>query len=211
MNTFTRVRFIGPIVYGSEEYPAIVKFRGEQNRLRAPYLEQPEQLEIEKRLRLDERSLHFALERNGAIIACVRITPAPFEFSELSSQFAGRSAEFSGYYEFGRLCTDIALERKGFYAGMLVVKAARHIFMSDCAEGIVAVCRSERIAYMQKLGLDADPMSAFIPARASEYRLVHASKERLIRFYFDLFYSVFSRSRVSTGAPAEASHESRTA
>ncbi|MBS1964154.1 MAG: hypothetical protein JST04_18220 [Bdellovibrionales bacterium] len=211
MKKFSSVRFVGPILADSPDYERVMKFRADQNRLRAPYLEDDVQLEIERRLRLDERSLHFVLERSGEIAASVRVTPPPFEFSALSPILENRAEEFAGYYEFGRLCTDVALGRKAIYAGLLVIKAAQHVFLHEMASGIVGVCRAERVSYMKKLGLNVDGEPAFVPSRQAAYRVIHGSKDHLIAFYYDFFLKLFSRARTSKDSAAEVSHESRPA
>ncbi len=211
IKTFTKVRFIGPITADSPEYGDVIRFRTQQNEKRAPHLEHSNQREIEERLRIDERSSHFAIAKAGMIVACVRITPAPFELSELSPVFAKRAEEFKDFLEFGRLCTDHGLERKALYASMLVVWAARASFADGKFHGVVAVCRPNRVSYMEKLGLEADPLSVSVESRKSDYRFVHGSKDRLVHFHFDRLISFLYRRRGRMSSSKEASHESRSA
>jgi hypothetical protein len=211
IKTFTKVRFVGPITVDSPEYEAVIQFRTDQNEKRAPHLEHANQREIEERLRIDERSSHFAIAKSGVIVACVRITPAPFELSELSPVFAKRGSDFKDYLEFGRLCTDLRLERKALYASMLVVWAARASFADGKFQGVVAVCRTNRVSYMEKLGLEADPYSVTVEPRQSDYRFIHGSKDHLVNFYFDRLISFLYRRRARLGSSTEVSHESRSA
>ena len=192
IKSFTHVKVLGPIPVNSANYHRVLAFRALQNQLRAPYLEEKHQVEIENKLLIDERSLHFALERAGQIVACVRLTPLPFEFSALATSFEERSSEFENYFEFGRLCTDSSLDRKGFHAGILVVKAAHHLFMKEKAKGVVGICKTDRVSYMQKLGMRIDPEAVRINARQSDYHLIHASKDELLSFYFKRFFGLFA-------------------
>ena len=218
MKNFSNIRFVGPVSANSPAFDEILRFRLEQNHRSAPHLEDPVQLEIERRLQIDERSLHFSLERNGRIVACVRATPAPYELSELSPKFAEHARGYPGYFEFGRLCTDASLKRRGFYAGILTVKAARVVFMEEDGAGIIAVCRPNRVAYMEKLGLEAGAEAVTVPARRSEYRLMAASRDRLLRYYFKRLWSSVIRSSESPAAlennettPEGSVHDSRSA
>jgi hypothetical protein len=207
--SFSKIRIHGPIVEGSELYSRIIAFRSEQNKQRAPYLEETYQTELETRLGIDERSLHFAIERDGKIVACVRATPLPFELSALANEFSENAKKFQDYYEFGRLCTDLSLERKGFYAGMLVVRASQYLFSQELAKGILGICKIDRVPYMQKLGLQVNPKPVHLPERKGHYQFIHASKDELIAYYFNRLFRVFSKNRVvEPTTPAEVSAES---
>jgi hypothetical protein len=204
IKSFTQIKVIGPIQVGSDDYRRVIAFRTLQNQLRAPYLEEKHQVDIETRLQIDERSEHYALQLNGVIAACVRMTPMPFEFSALSEEFAARSLNFMGYYEFGRLCTDINLERKGFHAGILVIKAAQKLFeMNEHAKGMVGICKTNRVAYMEKLGLKIDPRIVKLSIRQSEYHILHARREE----FFDRYF--FAQPKFVKSKSLENTHESR--
>ena len=210
--SFSKIRILGPVTEESENYSRIIAFRSEQNKQRAPYLEEAYQTELESRLRIDERSLHFAIERAGKIVACVRATPLPFELSALNSEFAESAEKYPDYYEFGRLCTDITLERKGFYAGMLVVCASQYLFSHELARGILGICKIDRSLYMQKLGLRINPKAVRLAERNSDYQFIHASKDELIAYYFNRLFKIFSRNQTAQQAvTAKASAENRSA
>jgi hypothetical protein len=211
LKSFSKVRVLGPISINSPEYARIFKFRSEQNQKRAPYLEADFQITLEKRLQIDERSLHFAIENNGEIVACVRATPAPFELSELASEFAENAKKYEDYYEFGRLCTDTTLERKGFFAGLLVVRASHYLFSNEHAKGILGICKLDRVSYMQKLGLHVNPESIRLIERKSDYQFIHASKEELIAYYFSRVFRIFSKTPTAIPETAEVASEAQSA
>jgi hypothetical protein len=211
LKSFSNVRVLGPITMDSAEFARILKFRSEQNQKRAPYLEAGFQITLEKRLKIDERSLHFAIENNGEIVACVRTTPPPFELSELASEFARNAEDYQDYYEFGRLCTDTTLERKGFFAGLLVVRASQYLFSHEHAKGILGICKLDRVSYMQKLGLHVNPESIRLRERNSDYQFIHASKDELIAYYFRRVFRVFSKTTTALPETAEVASEAQSA
>ncbi len=192
LKRISKVKVTGPLLFGSNDYLRMMEFRSAQNQLRAPYLEEKHQAEIEARLKIDERSLHFILEKDGEIAVCVRLTPLPFEFSALSPDFEKKVQGFDNYLEFGRLCTAHHLERKGFYAGILVVKAAHYVFSNHLAKGFVGICKSNLVPYMKKLGLQVDATSIRLPERKNDYHLLHATRDELVRFYFKKVFGIFA-------------------
>lgn len=183
IKTFPKLKVLGPLTTTSAEYARVLDFRMEWHKRDAPYLTESFQSEIETSLQLDERSLHFALEYDGQIIACVRTTPPPFELSALSEQFRLRSEAYTNYHEFSRLCTNRNMGRKALYASMLVVKAAQYLFSNELADGIVGICRDNRVSYMKHIGLHSDPSPIWLEARQGSYQLLHASKDELLNFY----------------------------
>jgi len=205
IKTFPKLRVLGPLTPTSADYARVLEFRMEWHKKDAPYLMDATQLEIEQTLQLDERSLHFALESDGAIIACVRATPPPLELSALSEEFCVRAAAYSGYYEFSRLCTNRSLGRKALYASMLVVKAAQYLFSNQLAKGIVGICRDSRVTYMKRLGLHSDGFPVWLEARQGNYELLYASKYELLNFYLARLGEVLNER------PREALREPETA
>ena len=211
----SEVELQGPAGQGSLLAHEIIRFRTQKNLEHARYLEESHQLRIEHNLKIDERSLHFALKKEGKIVACVRVTPFPFEFSALAQPFADQAEKFHTYYEFSRLCTDSALERKGFHVGLLVVKAALHLFSKTSAQGIVGICKENRIPYMNKLGLHHEGGAVCIAERNDHYQMIHATQSELISFYFKRFTQhLFSKTQTKDSNPIhtqEKTHEPRIA
>lgn len=183
LKTFPKLRVLGPMTTTSEAYARMIEFRREWHKRDAPYLTETAQIEIEQGLQLDERSLHFALEYEGEIIACVRATPPPFELSALSDQFRVHAKAHASCYEFSRLCTNRKMGRMALYASVLVVKAAQYLFSNQLAEGIVGICRENRVTYMKRLGLHSNTSPIWLEARQGNYQLLYASKEDLLDFY----------------------------
>jgi hypothetical protein len=203
---YPKLKALGPFTTSSSEFARVLEFRREWNQLGAPYLNEPNQLKIEEELQIDERSLHFALEYEGQIIACVRATPRPFELSKLSYKLDKAGDLFQNYYEFSRLCTNTKVGRRALYASLLVIKAAAFIFSNRLAEGILGICRADRMAYMKHLGLQSDELVVHLEARNGNYQFIRASKEELLKFYLLKLNEVFSKTETpSAPRPPEVS------
>lgn len=176
----------GPLFWENTAHRSLIceiqTFRREENLRRAPYLEGPAQMAIETKLRLDERSAHFALWKGGRILACTRLTPCDYEFSKLHPNFANLEECFTGFWEVGRLCTASDLERKGQYASILLISATIWLFMKTTAKGTVGICREEVLPYLAKMGQRAHFPPATLTSRAGRYYVVHAERSALIRY-----------------------------
>ncbi len=158
-----------------------VDFRKLQSISRAPYLFEKTQNDIEELLQLDERSQHFVLIQDEKIIAYIRLTPAPFELSALLPLNTHYKTDLNNYYEFSRFATDNSLTNKRFYALLLLLKAGHWLFSKKNAEGIVGICKSNRLSYFKHFHLLAQNQDAFsIDSRHGEYFYILGKKQHVL-------------------------------
>ena len=155
-------------------------FRSEQNLKRAPWLESPEQHEIENSLNIDQRSAHFIALKNNEVLISLRLTPGPFELSAVAPEIAFREQTHASYWEFGRLCTSLSLRNKGFLARFLLIRAGLWLFSQTDAKGIVAICQENKQRYMSKFALYKEGDSFMIPSRNARYCFISAPREKII-------------------------------
>lgn len=173
--------FYGPLFQANPLHQSkvdeIITFRTEQNLTRASHLESERQKRIEATLALDARSVHFAAELNGQIQASVRLTPAPFELGLLLPELD--LTPYRQYFEFSRLCTGIESPRKARIAQALVIRAGHWLFTSTSAEGIVALCKQDNVAYMTRFGLHKIRTELSVKGRDGAYTLMGNDKESI--------------------------------
>jgi hypothetical protein len=191
----------GPYFFQGSNHHEILKemqiFRKKQNLQRAPYLEESFQLEIEKELSLDERSAHFIARKNQEIVISLRLTPGPFELSALSDELVSINEQYSGYWEFSRLCTDIHLPVKGKVAKYLLIKAGLWLFSQTKAKGIVAICQTGKIKFMSKFALYPEKVQIELKNRIGTYAFLTAPRQ-LILFRFMKEFLSFSSVKIRT-------------
>jgi hypothetical protein len=169
-----------------------ISFRRQQNIVRAQYLEDMKQENIESRLQLDRRSTHFIATMNNRIIACVRLTPAPFEMSLLNPTLQQYQAQrYQGYFEFGRLCTDVNLTNKGEVAKYLLIKAGLWAMSAPRSRGLVGICKENKVRFMQKFGLNPIERNLDIIGREGSYTLIGAEREQIMDFFANIYVSPF--------------------
>jgi predicted N-acetyltransferase YhbS len=158
----------------------VLDFRSIRYRTKRQYLHAAEQLDIERRLRLDERSQHFVAQCGDRIVGSVRLTPPPFEFSALAPSLVAEAEAFATYVELSRLVVDPVAGRQKVTASLLV--AACHWARAANYPGVVALCRRASRVIFERYGLSATSRSPhFIPWRGSEpYALMAGAWPELI-------------------------------
>ncbi|NOK12700.1 GNAT family N-acetyltransferase [Corallococcus exercitus] len=145
----------GPLLRGASAagIERIQRFRDAQYRERLSYMLSPEQLQIDWRLQLDERSAHFGASWGERLVGGLRITPAPFEFHALAGSLAELAPRFRGYAEFSRLVVDP--DARGAYVTPRLLVAACTWAMQEGYVGIVGLCRRAARTMFERYGLTA--------------------------------------------------------
>lgn len=158
----------------------VLEFRSVQYRAKRQYLHAAEQQDLERRLRLDERSQHFVAQFGDRIVGSVRLTPSLFEFSALAPSLAAEAEAFATYVELSRLAVDPVGGRQRVTTSLLV--AACHWARASHYSGVVALCRRASRVIFERYGLGATSQSPhFIPWRGSEpYALMAGGWPELI-------------------------------
>ncbi|MFP2896108.1 GNAT family N-acetyltransferase [Corallococcus sp. 4LFB] len=151
----TPVVLAGPFFHATTpaEVERARRFRDAQYRARLSYLLSPEQLQLDWRLELDERSAHFHASRDGQLVGSLRITPGPFEFQALASSLDAEASRFQGYAEFSRLVVDPEARSPSVTPRLLV--AACTWAMTEGYVGIVGLCRRAARTVFERYGLAA--------------------------------------------------------
>lgn len=204
LNGKKEVALVGPLFWVNGDDRKIIldvqKFRREQNAVRAPYLDAPAQLRIENELQIDERSAHFVAFKQNEVVACIRLTPGPFEMERLSPFLKERAQDFKDYYEFSRLCTQLTLKSKGSVACLMLLKSGLWLFSESKARGIVGICKQERVRYMSRFGLVERNSDLSIEGRGDGYAVISGSKFEII-FCFLKYFLGFEKKSTTVTAP----------
>lgn len=172
----------GPFFHATApaEVARVRQFRDAQYRARLSYLLSPEQLQLDWRLELDERSAHFHASREGQLVGSLRITPAPFEFQALASSLEAEAPRFQGYAEFSRLVVDPDARSPSVTPRLLI--AACTWAMTEGYVGIVGLCRRAARTVFERYGLTAaTEVQHHVPMRGPQpYTLMGGTWPRLI-------------------------------
>ncbi|NOK22038.1 GNAT family N-acetyltransferase [Corallococcus carmarthensis] len=145
----------GPHLRGASaaDVERIQRFRDAQYRERLSYMLSPEQLQIDWRLQLDERSAHFGASWGERLVGSLRITPAPFEFHALAGSLEEQAPRFRGYAEFSRLVVDP--DARSAYVTPRLLLAACTWAMQEGYVGIIGLCRRASRTVFERYGLTA--------------------------------------------------------
>lgn len=145
----------GPLFQASHsgEIARLRQFRDVQYRDRLAYLLCDDQLRLERSLTLDERSAHFSAERNRRVVACVRTTPAPFEFEALSHSLAQLAPSLRDHVELSRLLVQPG-DRSPHVTTRLLAAACTWAVKEGYA-GVVGLCRLRTRPLLERYGLTA--------------------------------------------------------
>lgn len=179
-----KVRVLGPVLAAeenSETLQALKEFRrGQYEASSATYLNNVTQTQLETRLNLDERSRHFYARNRRGVIATLRVTPHPFELSQLTAELSQVSALFQDYLELSRLV--VAPEHRGSGVGKKLCYAAMLWAASGEYKGFIAICREHRREEFSRFGLEPFENRAFeIPERDhGSYRFMCGSWRKII-------------------------------
>jgi hypothetical protein len=127
-------------------------FRKKHYTDRFPYLLSPLQAQIESKLQLDERSYQVVgrSKANGKIVGSLRLTPYPFELTELNDQYHLSKEEYGEKLEIGRLVIDPQFHNVG---KKLMILAGIHSSEKTKFEGFIGVSRTEKISYFKNFGM----------------------------------------------------------
>jgi hypothetical protein len=146
-----RVDFLGP---RSGRLHAVRQFLKVHQRLAGlHHLQDALQLGIERRLRIDERSVHCCLYRLGQPVAVVRLLPAPFEAGELHPGLGRLAADFGSHLDFARLVAspDDPDPRR---VPLLLAHASRWAWLEGF-DGTMALARAPQRRLYQRFGMGA--------------------------------------------------------
>lgn len=145
----------------------IETFRARLYHRKAPYLLSPTQNEIEKRLTLDERSYQVIARRktNGELVGALRLTPYPFEVTELSS-IDFQKPEYLDKLEIGRLLTDPSVRNVG---KKIMILGGIHIVENTNFKGFLGVVRAEKIKYFKNFGMQVISDKINLKGRPHDY------------------------------------------
>jgi len=180
-----KFKYRGP-VKGDEISPdlmsRIVDLRRRIQAKEAPYLQSPAQLEIEKSLRLDERSFHFySLDEEGELVGALRLTPAPFELSALSPELATAAGRYAGFFEISRY----VVEKNAKMAERLLLFSGAWLLRKTTAPGVIALCPEKlKEYYRYKYGILTENISEAFPIstrKSGAYFIVKAEFSKFFR------------------------------
>ena len=177
-------KIVGPIFHeehaGSKLWQRMLDFRKKNTEARAPYLYSKEQKAIDKELQIDERSAHFVIATENEIMAYLRLTPRPFELSKLDPKWIDAEKRFDDFYELSRLATTPKIKSRALYARLLLLGSGLWLFNHTDCQGIIAVCREDKLKYFSQFGLRAFfHYKSYLEARESYYHIISANKERI--------------------------------
>ncbi len=145
------------------------------------YLCEPQIEQRELLAQIDQRSRHFWVEYQGNIIACLRVTPFPFELMDSCDYFAELAQARSSYLEFGRFIT--ATDTMQQLASRKLLAAAFLYACSQGSPGVLAICRTAQKRLFERFHLHALHGSAEIlpERRGAEYWMLAGQAEEIMR------------------------------
>ncbi len=151
----------------------INNFRERNYSRKCPYLLAPEQSEIEARLALDERSYQFIARRKstGEIVGNLRLTPYPFELTELSDHMIWDQPAYLKHLEIGRLLTDPSVRDVG---KKILILAGIHASETSNYKGFIGVSRVESISYFKRFGMSPLSGQVNLKGRPKKYFIIHS-------------------------------------
>lgn len=136
--------------------------------------------ELESEQNLDRRSVLFALEVQGMIVASLRLTPRPFEIESFGIHQLPFET-YNRYAELGRLVSDPQLDQISIallaryllcYTGLFAIE--KYHFA-----GFVAICRPFRLSYFKKFGL-RDHFTIYHSDRKMTYHFLSATMSEIL-------------------------------
>ena len=141
------------VVSGSElsqkELEKIELFRRQMYQLKHRYLIPSNKIEIEREREIDKRSYHLIVYgSNQEIVASVRMTPYPFEITSVLGE--SKTKDYDRYLEISRL---ICRNPKSGIGNKLLIRAGLFAIRNKNYDGLVAICKSEKINLFQSFGL----------------------------------------------------------
>jgi hypothetical protein len=163
----------------------------------APYLLSDTQNEIETKLKIDNRSFHFVARKKTSyeIVGTVRLTPYPFELSELLQNSRINFTELKNKLEISRLVTDPSVRDVGkkllLFAGIHAMEQASH-------DGFIAICQKEKMGLFKKFGMHALNGPEKVKGRPHDYFVIASNfrtmKKAVMKSYVTRLIKKFRES-----------------
>jgi hypothetical protein len=177
------LKILGPLNYAqhSEIIHDALEFHKNNNIQKAPYLYTDFQKDIDSSLEINERSSHFVVLNKNQILCYLKLTPYPFEITKIIKGKQFDFEELEKYFEFSRFSTSNQLANKRFYAKLLLLKAGHWLFTKTKAEGIIGICKENRLSYFRLFNLF--PMNKDyleVQGRPGKYFLVSGKKQNVL-------------------------------
>jgi hypothetical protein len=149
-------------------------FREKIYSIKCPYLLEKHQLEIERKLSLDERSFQVIARKksNDLMVGSLRLTPYPFELTELSQHLDWSKAEYSKNLEIGRLLTDPTVRNVG--KKILILAGIHASEKTNGYNGFIGISRTQNISYFKKYGMSVISKEINLIGRPTKYQVIQA-------------------------------------
>lgn len=155
----------GPILSSSaDEMDAIIRFRSRHYNASKSYLHSSTQIELDEKIQSDARSQHFVLTRSDEIVGCARLTPAPFEFGELSTSLQNLAPAYSRYLELSRLVVDPVASKDRITSAFIFFILHSAISSNNKNEGIIALCQGAPRKIFERYGMHRQSSEDYIIA-----------------------------------------------
>lgn len=175
------LEFIGPVNFDSLKTQELIRFRDEILIKSSPYLFNESAKALEAQENFDRRSYHFGVKYKGQIAAYVRLTPSRFELSSLGHTWSMVSKKYNNYIEFNRLVADPRIPKRGYFGRLLLLYVGLWLFEKSHYQGIVAICRPERMNFLNSFGLSpVTGLTTYLPERGENYQLLLGSRREIL-------------------------------
>lgn len=175
------LEFIGAQPFEGQKTQELIAFRDSILSQTAPYLYDEDARKNEALGEFDRRSFHFGVKFKGQIVAYVRLTPAGFELSSLSHSWSMISKHYGDYIEFNRLVADPTIPKRGYFGRLLLLYVGLWLFESSDYKGIVAICRPERMNFLNSFGLSSvTGLTTYLPDRKENYQMLIGSRKEIL-------------------------------
>lgn len=173
LNIDSTVKVTGPIpglMLSPELRAALAEFRELNAETR--YLFSDFHRELEERLRIEDRSYHLIAHRGDEILGVMRVTPRPFEISELNTELCEDSQNLGNHLEVSRMILN--KEGRRSWAGVILCFAVVKWGVQTGHEGLIALCRPSNAGRFGFLGFQPHTNKFYtIPERESgQYKLL---------------------------------------
>ena len=154
LNIDSSVRVTGPIpglMLSSDLRKALTEFRELNAETR--YLFSDFHRDLEERLKIDDRSYHLIAHRADEILGILRVTPHPFEISELNNELRDDSRDLCNYLEVSRMILN--KEGRRSWAGVILCFAVVKWGIQTGYDGLIALCRPSNAGRFGFLGFQS--------------------------------------------------------
>lgn len=175
------LEFIGPQSFESTATQELIVFRDKILMGTAPYLYNDIAKAREEAHQFDQRSFHFGVKYDGKVAAYVRLTPAGFELSSLGHNWRIISKKYNNYIEFNRLVADPNIPKRGHFGRLLLLFVGLWLFEKSPYRGIVAICRPERMQFLNSFGLTSvTGLNTYLTERDETYQMLIGSRSEIL-------------------------------